>query len=197
MQQQPNDEDPFAVLGITYDGTTTVKDIMGAYRKLVVVHHPDKNPNPASIPICQRILDAKARAIEICTKRDETRDRLKHADEMFKGYLQRIKPYIINQIKGTNDEMSLEWDIAEHLNKRIREVVEVCQNKVTKGRNRYTDPVMSAHYFLIKELSTKNKGNMDRIRSLEKTCSEMKEKLPSGAADVLHERELRMQVCFQ
>ena len=126
---------PFKMLGLAK--TASQDDVLRQWRKLLLQHHPDKNPGRDTTDISRRLNDAKDRALELCVERDKG----KVGRAEMKEHLARLTDLILEELMNP--------DHAE-FNRQVRDAVARCRAQVRRPLN--PTPELAAYRRLVLKL---------------------------------------------
>lgn len=157
---------PFRVLGLDVMYATE-EDVKKQYRKLMLDHHPDKNPALNSTEISMRLNDARDKAVAICQRkqqyareymekyaemerkraRDEKqkeRDRLSQEDKQIFDHVEKLREFITAELKSDSKDQH------KYLFSRVKQVV----SEVERETHNYIsfDAPVGAYYRLVNHL---------------------------------------------
>ena len=205
-QPKMNSTCPFRVLGLDVMYATE-EDVKKQYRKLMLDHHPDKNPALNSTEISMRLNDARDKAVAICQRkqqyareymekyaemertraRDEKqkeRDRLSQADKQIFDHVEKLREFITAELKSDSKDQH------KYLFSRVKQVV----SEVERETHNYIsfDAPVGAYYRLVNHLyeqvASAEKRYMAAIQRTT-TLAEANEKLTGERDNAISEAE--------
>ena len=148
---------PFRILGLPK--TASQDEVLRQWRKLLLEHHPDKNPGKDTTEIATGLNDAKQRALERCAERDHST----LEKEAVTAHVERLRVLIKRQLSSLN---------CDELNQQIKQMVAQCRTQVRFVIN--SNPELGAYRALvskldakIEKLNTRIKEKNDQIKALE------------------------------
>jgi curved DNA-binding protein CbpA len=208
---------PFRVLGLDVMYATE-EDVKKQYRKMMLDHHPDKNPALNSTEISMRLNDARDKAVAICQRKQQyareymekyaemerkrasdekqkERDRLSQEDKQIFDHVEKLREFITAELKSDSKDQH------KYLFSRVKQVV----SEVERETHNYIsfDAPVGAYYRLVNHLYEQVASAEKRYMAanqrttlqeelkakLQKTFAEANEKLTGERDNAISEAE--------